>query len=166
MPDTQKLILTPEIIDLKIQRMAYQIWEQNASVRHLVMVGIADNGCVLAEILATQLRNISPLTVSIIRLEMDKANPLNSFPKIEEDLSGKSVILVDDVSNSGKVALYALRAITAYLPNKISIAVLVDRKHKNFPVHPNIVGHSLSTTLQENITVASDGNKLLGVYLD
>ncbi|MCC6186249.1 MAG: phosphoribosyltransferase [Chitinophagaceae bacterium] len=166
MPNTPKLILPPEIIDLKIQRMAYQIWEQNAAVSELVLIGIADNGCVLAEILATQLRSISPLKISIIRLEVDKANPLNSAPSISEDLNGQSVILVDDVSNSGKVALYALRAITAYMPSKISIAVLVDRKHKNYPVHPNIVGHSLSTTLQENITVVSDGTKLLGVYLD
>lgn len=166
MPNTPKLILTPEIIDLKIQRMAYQIWEQNAAVNHIVMIGIAENGCVLAEILANQLRSISPLTVNIIRLAINKTNPLLDAPSISENLNGQSVILIDDVSNSGKVALYALKAITAYLPSKISIAVLVDRKHKNYPVHPNIVGHSLSTTLQENISVASDGKKLLGVYLD
>jgi pyrimidine operon attenuation protein / uracil phosphoribosyltransferase len=166
MPHTQKLILTPEQIELKLQRMSYQIWEQNASVTELVIVGIADNGTVLAELLAQKLEAISPIKLSLISLKIDKANPLNNLPTIDEDLTGKSVVLVDDVSNSGKVLLFSLRCITAYMPAKIGLVVLVDRKHKIYPVKPNIVGHSLSTTLQENIRVESDGKRLTGVYLN
>jgi pyrimidine operon attenuation protein/uracil phosphoribosyltransferase len=166
MPQSRKLILSPEQIELKLQRMAYQIWEQNAHQSELAMVSIANNGWVLADILADKLEAISPIRVQRIRLKMDKHHPLNNLPNIDQDLNGKSVLLVDDVANSGKVMLYALRSITAFLPSKITMAVLVDRKHKSYPIFPNIVGHSLSTTLQENITVESDGKSLTGVYLD
>jgi pyrimidine operon attenuation protein/uracil phosphoribosyltransferase len=166
MPNSRKLILTPEQIELKLQRMVYQIWEQNANNTELVMVGIADNGCTLANILADKLEAISPIKVQRIQLKIDKQNPLNNIPEIREDLNGKSVLMVDDVANSGKVMLYALRPITAYIPSKINLAVLVDRKHKSYPINPNIVGHSLSTTLQENISVECEGKQLTGVYLN
>lgn len=166
MKHIRKLILSPEQIELKLQRMAYQIWEQNATQTELVMVGVAENGCVLANILAQKLEAISPIKVQQIRLKIDKANPLNELPTIRENLSGKSVLLVDDVANSGKVLLYALRPVLDYFPTKISMAVLVDRKHKSYPINPGIVGHSISTTLQENITVETDGTSLTGVYLD
>jgi pyrimidine operon attenuation protein/uracil phosphoribosyltransferase len=166
MKNLRTLILTPQEIELKLQRMAYQIWEQNANQTELVMVGIAENGSVLARILADKLAAISPIQVQLICLKIDKANPLNELPTINENLSGKSVLLVDDVANSGKVLLYALRPVLHYFPSKISMAVLVDRKHKSYPINPGIVGHSISTTLQENITVESDGTSLTGVYLD
>jgi pyrimidine operon attenuation protein/uracil phosphoribosyltransferase len=165
MKNAGTLILSPEQIELKLQRMAYQIWEQNATQTELVMIGIADNGIVLAEILAQKLEQISPIKVQLISLCINKENPLIGLPQIDSDLTGKSVLLVDDVANSGKVLLYALRPILQYFPSKISMAVLVDRKHKAYPINPNIVGHSLSTTLQENILVVSDGKKLTGVYL-
>lgn len=166
MPNTRKLILSPQQIELKLQRMAYQIWEQNAAESELIMIGIADNGSVLANILAEKLEAISSIKVRRIRLVIDKQQPLNNLPKIDEDLNGKSVLIVDDVANSGKVMLYALRPVTNYFPSKINLAVLVDRKHKAYPINPNIVGHSLSTTLQENITVETDGKNLTGVYLN
>lgn len=166
MKNIRTLILTPQQIELKLQRMAYQIWEQNAHQTELVMIGIAENGCVLAAVLAQKLEAISPIKVQLIRLKIDKANPLNELPTISENLNGKSVLLVDDVANSGKVLLYALRPVLQYFPATISMAVLVDRKHKSYPINPGIVGHSISTTLQENITVESDGTNLTGVYLD
>lgn len=166
MSQNNKLILTPEQITLKIQRMAYQIWEQNADQKELVMIGIADNGFILAQLLAAYLEKISPIKVNCLSLRIDKKNPLNALPQIDLNLDNKSVLLVDDVANSGKVMLYALRPVTAYSPTKINLAVLVDRKHKSYPINPNIVGHSLSTTLQENIRVESDGNSLTGVYLN
>jgi pyrimidine operon attenuation protein/uracil phosphoribosyltransferase len=163
--DNAVLILNEHQIQLKIQRMAYQVWEQNAQENELVVIGIADNGYVLAELLVQQLNKISPIQTSIIKLIIDKANPLNDLPSIVDSLNGKSVLLVDDVSNSGKVLLYALKPVMDYLPKKVTMAVLVDRKHKAYPVKPNIIGHSLSTTLQEHIRVVSDGEKMLGVYL-
>lgn len=166
MKNIRTLILTPQQIELKLQRMAYQIWEQNVNQTDLYIIGIAENGCVLANLLAKKLETISPIKVHLIRLKIDKANPLNALPTINENLNDQSVLLVDDVANSGKVLLYALRPVLQYLPSKISLAVLVDRKHKSYPINPGIVGQSISTTLQENISVESDGTNLTGVYLD
>lgn len=166
MTQARTLILNQEQIKLKLQRMVYQIWEQNADQTELIMIGIADNGFVMAKILAEKLEAISPIKVKLISLTFDKLTPLKNLPSIEENLDGKSVLLVDDVANSGKVLLYALRPVLNYFPARINMAVLVDRKHKSYPVNPNIVGHSISTTLQENITVESDGTSLTGVYLD
>jgi pyrimidine operon attenuation protein / uracil phosphoribosyltransferase len=149
-----------------MQRMAYQIWEQNSSQTELIMIGVENNGFVLAKLLASLVEQISPLKVTLISLHINKQTPLNQLPEISENLDGKSVLLVDDVSNSGRVLLYALRPVLAYFPAKINLAVLVDRKHKSYPINPDIVGHSLSTTLQENITVESDGTVLTGVYLN
>ncbi|MDI9319576.1 MAG: phosphoribosyltransferase family protein [Phycisphaerales bacterium] len=160
------LILSPQQIELKLQRMVYQIWEQNVNQTELVMIGIAQNGSVLAKILADKLQAISPIKVQLIQLTIDKVNPLHRLPSISEDLNGKSVLLVDDVANSGKVLLYALKPVLSYFPAKINLAVLVDRKHKSYPINPDIVGHSISTTLQENIRVESDGHSLTGVYLN
>lgn len=166
MTQTRTLILSPEQIKLKLQRMVYQIWEQNANQAELIIIGIEENGFVMAKLLAEKLEAISPIKVKLISLSFDKLNPLKNLPSIEENLDGKSVLLVDDVANSGKVLLYALKPVLAYFPSKINMAVLVDRKHKSYPVNPDIVGHSLSTTIQENISVESDGTNLTGVYLD
>jgi len=160
------LILTPEQISRKLQRMAYQIWEQNTGQEELTMIGIASNGVVMARNLAAILEQISPLKVRVIELAFNKSSPLQNLPAIEEDLNGKSIVLVDDVANSGKVLLYALKPVMAYMPSRIIIAVLVDRRHKSYPIYPDIVGHSLSTTLQENIRVESDGHQLTGAFLD
>lgn len=166
MKNSGTLILSPQQIELKLQRMVYQIWEQNANQTEMVMIGIAQNGSVLAKILADKLQSISPIKVKLIELTIDKVNPLHQLPSISEDLNGKSVLLVDDVANSGKVLLYALKPVLSYFPAKINMAVLVDRKHKAYPINPDIVGHSISTTLQENISVESDGHTLTGVYLN
>jgi pyrimidine operon attenuation protein/uracil phosphoribosyltransferase len=166
MTQTRTLILSPEQIKLKLQRMAYEVWEKNAGQAELIMIGIADNGFVMARLLAEKLEEISPIKVKLISLAFDKNTPLRNLPGLTENLDGRSVLLVDDVANSGKVLLYALRPILAYFPSQINMAVLVDRKHKSYPVNPDIVGHSLSTTLQENISVESDGKNLTGVYLD
>jgi pyrimidine operon attenuation protein/uracil phosphoribosyltransferase len=74
-------------------------------------------------------------------------------------------LLVDDVANSGKTLLYAMKPLLEFSLKKILVAVLVDRKHKSFPISPDIVGHSIATTLQEQIIVESNGTKITGAYL-
>jgi pyrimidine operon attenuation protein / uracil phosphoribosyltransferase len=166
MENARTLILGAEQIEWKLQRMAYQIWEQNVDQKELTIIGIADNGLVLAQNIAEKLRKISSLNISIIKLAFNKMEPLTDLPDIAEDLNGKSVVIIDDVANSGKVLLYALRPVMQYIPSKIIMAVLVDRKHKSYPIYPDIVGQSLSTTLQENIRCESDGTTIKAVYLD
>ncbi|RYZ52316.1 MAG: phosphoribosyltransferase, partial [Sphingobacteriales bacterium] len=83
-----------------------------------------------------------------------------------DTLNNKNIVLVDDVANSGKTLLYALKPLMDFEPAKIQVAVLVDRKHKNFPVTPDIIGHSVSTTIQEHIIVQYEGGRLTGAHLE
>jgi len=163
----QIAILTAAQIAQKLRRMAFEIWEQNSEEEEIFMIGIREVGAAVAAKIAEILQEISPLKIQLSSLEINKKNPLEKEPVLTAGaLNGKSVILVDDVANSGKTLLYALKPLLAFEPKKIQVAVLVDRKHKNFPVTPDIIGHSLATTLQEHIIVNYEGGKLTGAHLE
>lgn len=159
------LILDQERIDLKLQRMAFQVWEHNSTEKEITIIGIEGCGEAVARSLAQRLEKISPLKVEIFILRMNKKHPLSEQIQLDASLEGKSVILADDVANSGKTLLYALKPILSYELKKVMVAVLVDRKHKSFPVSPDIVGHSVATTLQEHIEVVCEGDRITGAYL-
>ncbi len=159
------LILDKEQIGHKLQRMAYEVWEHNSNETGVTLVGIESTGMAVAQSLAERLKKISPLKVEVLAVKMNKRKPLADKINLEADLSGKSVVLVDDVSNSGKTLLYALRPILNYETKKILVAVLVERKHKAFPISPDIVGHSVATTLQEHIEVETEGAAITAAYL-
>ena len=160
------LILDRQRINWKLQRMAFQIWEHNSDAKKITLIGIENGGATVAASLGARLRSISPMEVNVRTLRMDKKNPLENPATFSEDLNGQHVVLVDDVANSGKTLLYALRPLLDFKPAKIMIAVLVDRKHKTFPVTPDIIGHSLATTLQENIVVSIDGDIVDAAYIE
>jgi pyrimidine operon attenuation protein / uracil phosphoribosyltransferase len=159
------LILDKERISWKLQRMAYEIWEHNSKEQQITLVGVHGSGLTVANLLAEKLRQVSKMTVQVATLKINKRNPLTEDVKIEGNVSGSSVVLVDDVANSGKTLIYALKPILDAGPTKITVAVLVDRKHKSFPVAPDIVGHSVATTLQEHIEVEAMDGQIAGVYL-
>lgn len=159
------LILDKERISWKLQRMAYEIWEHNSKEKSVTLAGIHGSGLAVANVLAAKLKEISGLQVNVITLKLNKRKPMSAPLNIGDDLAGQSVVLVDDVANSGKTLLYALRPILDFELKRVMIAVLVDRKHKSFPVSPDIVGHSIATTLQEHIEVETDGDLITGVYL-
>ncbi len=159
------LILDKERINWKMQRMAYQIWENFSNEQEVILLGIEGSGAAVARSLARRLGEISPLNVETISIKMNKKEPLAEEVTIPVDLSDKAVVLVDDVANSGKTLLYALRPILNYKLKKVLITVLVDRKHKSFPITPDIVGHTVATTLQEHIEVETDGEYITAAYL-
>lgn len=148
------LLLDARRIERKLLRMAWQIWEHNSDRDAVTLVGIAEGGAIIADKLAGHLRVISDLTITVRRLELSKRSPLQSPVTIDGDIPDDSVVLVDDVANSGRTLLYALRPIMDAGPDKILIAVLVNRKHKSFPINADIIGHQVATTLQENIIVS------------
>jgi pyrimidine operon attenuation protein/uracil phosphoribosyltransferase len=148
------LLLNNNQIERKLLRMAWQIWEHNSNRQAITLVGIQRGGAALAERLAHELGRICPLKIDVVSLELAKRQPLEAPVNLSAPISAKSVVLVDDVANSGKTLLYALQPIAATNPEKVLIAVLVDRKHKSFPVNPDIIGHQVATTLQENILVS------------
>jgi pyrimidine operon attenuation protein/uracil phosphoribosyltransferase len=160
------IILDKERISRKLQRMAFQVWEHNSNEDAVTLIGIEGSGLAVAKNLAKTLKSISPLKTEVIPLKLNKRKPLAEEIKIDRDLSGKSVVIVDDVANSGKTLLYALKPLLNFDAKKITIAVLVDRKHKSFPISPDIVGHSVATTLQENIIVETEGDSITAAYLE
>ena len=160
------IILDKERISYKLRRMAYEIWEHNSSEQEIVLIGIKNGGKILADNLSAIIKEISPLQVHTIAFSINKKKLLNNIPEIKEDLTGRSVILVDDVVNSGKTIMYSMQALLAYDLKKLMVAVLVDRKHKSFPIYSDIVGHSVATTLQDHIEVETEGQEITAVYLE
>jgi pyrimidine operon attenuation protein/uracil phosphoribosyltransferase len=165
MDKNKVLILDKEQIDSKLQRMAYEVWEHNSNETGITLIGVETTGMTVAQSLANRIRTISPLQVDVLSVKMNKRKPLAENITIDTDLTNKSVVLVDDVSNSGKTLLYALRPILDYETSKILVAVLVERKHKAYPLSPDIVGHTVSTTIQEHIEVEAQNGDITGAYL-
>jgi len=166
MSETRNYILDGGTSLKKLQRMAYEIVEQNMEeTQELVLAGIKDNGVVLAHIIAGFLDEIFTGTVKVIEVELDKKHPGEVLLTGNIDFNGAVIIVVDDVTNSGKTLLYALRPLLAYHPKKIQTLTLVERSHKLFPVKSDYVGISLATTLQDHIFVEVEDGKVLGAYL-
>lgn len=157
---SQNIILTNPEIDHKIKRIAYQIYETFAEEEEIILAGIAKNGYVFAKKIAEIVRTISDLEVILCEVKIDKQNPFNeiitSIPK--EKYENKSIVLVDDVLNSGTTLIYGVKHFLETPVRKIKTAVLVDRNHKNFPVKADFKGISLSTSLKEHVHVVFENN--------
>lgn len=166
MTQPKKLILDERKIDHIIRRIAYQIHENNMDAKSLVIVGICGQGVELAGRFSDELRRIDDkIKVGQLRIDLDKTNPKETA-QLSEDvstLSGKSVVLVDDVLNTGKILTHGLQVLLAADVKKIETAVLVDRGHPQFPISATFSGYQLSTTLEEHIEVKL--GKKPGVYL-
>lgn len=163
----RSVILTNTEIQHKIRRIAYQIYESNSSEKSVILAGIANNGYLLAKKLKTTLEKISPIEVILCEVKIDKKNPLNPIgTSISEAVyKNKSLILVDDVLNSGSTLMYAVKHFLNVPLKQFQTAVLVNRNHKKYPVKADFKGISLSTSLQEHVSLEMDGNAIT-VYLD
>ena len=150
----------------KLERMAFEIWENNMEEQEIILAGIRSSGSVVANNIKRLLESISPIKVQLISIHLDKKHPTDVKLSENLDFSGKVVIVVDDVANSGKTILYALQPFLPFHPKKIQTLVLVERTHKAFPVCSDFVGLSVSTTLQEHIYVEVDEKGVLGAYLE
>lgn len=150
------LLLDEAAIAQKIKRLSYQIYEDNFDEKEIVFIGIKDNGVLFAEKILNYFNEISTIKAYLFSIQLNKLNP-NADSIIFEGnaqlLQNKVVILIDDVANSGKTMCYALKPILEYLPKKIQTLVLIDRKHKNYPIQADYIGLSLSTTMKEHIRV-------------
>ena len=153
-------ILESSKVKQTITRLAYQIYEESYKETELHLIGINSAGMQLGEKLKSNLKEISPLDIHIHQLTINPKRPLDetNLSVSSELLKGKQVIIVDDVANTGRTLFYGCRPIMDVLPKKIEFAVLVDRKHKHFPVKVDYVGLSLATTLKEHIIVEFNGD--------
>lgn len=149
-------ILNEKQIEQKIQRLAIEILENNYEEKELIMIGINNRGWEVAQRLRAKIEARGKTRVIMTRLRLSPAAPLDDPIELEmpaEDMAGKVVIIADDVANTGRTLFYAFRPLMNVLFKKVEIAVLVDRKHKSFPIKVDYVGLSLATTLRENIDV-------------
>lgn len=160
-------ILTHEQVKQIVKRMAYQIYENNFDEKELILAGISGRGETLANMLCEELGEISRLKLHKITITINKENPSESTTLLSSEipLKDKKAIIVDDVLNTGRTLIYALLPFLKGNATKIQTAVLVDRNHKTFPVSADFIGTSLSTTLQEHITVEIEKKKI-NVFLD
>ena len=160
-------ILGAKEVQNKICRLAFEIYEGNFQEKEIALVGIEPNGAVLATLLKNEIERISPLIVHFSTIKLDKDSPLskvNISLKVDQ-ISKTSVILVDDVLNSGRTMFYSFKPFLESELYKVQVAVLVDRAHKKFPISADYVGYSLGTTLQEFVQVNLSNNEEYAVYL-
>jgi len=158
-------ILTKETAENKLRRMAYEVLENNFDEPHIIIAGIRESGSVIARNIQHLLAEVGNLTTQLLTISLDKKSPREVEVSEKIDFNNKVIILVDDVSNSGKTLSYALKPFLEFQPKKIQTLVLVERSHKAFPVQPDYVGLSVATTLQEHIYVEVDGETVMGAYL-
>ncbi|MFT4024363.1 MAG: phosphoribosyltransferase family protein [Flavihumibacter sp.] len=166
MDTEKKYILDEAAAAVKMERMAYEIAEAlGGTTDRIILAGVRDNGVVMAHILARLIRNIAGLESEIIELTLDKRNPGPVTISGETDFNNRVILLVDDVVNSGKTSLYALKPFLNSHPRRIQLLTLIERTHKAFPVKADYVGISLATTLQEHIYVEVSGDRITGAYM-
>jgi pyrimidine operon attenuation protein/uracil phosphoribosyltransferase len=158
-------ILDQSVAEKKLRRMALEIMENNPDEKELVLAGIRGSGSVVAKSIQKMLSEISNVKIEAISLTLDKKEPKEVILNPKMDFNNKVIIVVDDVANSGKTLLYAMKPFLEFQPKKIQTLVLVGRSHNSFPVHPDYVGLSIATTLQEHIYVEVSDDKVLGAYM-
>lgn len=164
----RSLILDQDDINRKIERISYEILEQNDGEQEIILAGIRQKGFVFAQRLESYLRQTANFSVILTDLQLQKHNPVVSEILMGIDpssVNNKVVIVCDDVANTGKTLLYAMKPFLDFAPKRIQIAVLIDRQHKVYPVSPDFVGLSLSTNMQEHITVEIGTGMEEAVYL-
>lgn len=155
-------------IKQKINRLAFEVYENNFSEKELFIVGIEGNGYKVAQHICKKLEDISHIKVKIGKINVNKDKPWEGEPEIdftEKDFVNKTIVLVDDVLNSGKTLMYAVKLFLDKPVKKINTVILVDRSHTRFPVKADYVGLTLSTTLQERIEADFSVKNKEAVYL-
>ncbi|NND62194.1 MAG: phosphoribosyltransferase [Flavobacteriaceae bacterium] len=159
------IILTKAQINHKIRRIAYQVYESNVNEKQVIIAGIKSNGYVLAKKIKAEVEKISPIKGVLCEVEIDKKRPTSpiktSIPLSE--VKNKSLLLVDDVLNSGTTLIYGVKYFLDIPLKQFKTAVLVDRNHKKFPVKVDFKGISLSTSLNENVAVSFEKDNYAAV---
>jgi len=155
-------ILSGEEIRRTLNRLASQIVEACSDLSQVVLLGIYTRGVPLAHLLAHQIEIIEQIQVPVGAIDItfyrdDLAKIAVRTPAktdIPWDLTGKIVVLVDDVIYKGRTIRAALNAVTEYgRPEVIKFVVLVDRGHRQLPIHPDFVGKVLPTAKEEKVKV-------------
>jgi pyrimidine operon attenuation protein/uracil phosphoribosyltransferase len=164
---SRTIILTNQQINHKIRRIAYQVYENNIDEKEIILAGIKNKGFILAKKLKKVLESISDIKVLLCEVKINKRSPLDPITTSlsSDDYKNKSLVLVDDVLNSGSTLIYATRHFLEVPLKQFKTVVLVNRNHKKYPIKADFKGISLSTSLQEHISVEFDNNTAIA-YLN
>ena len=155
-------ILSADEIRRTLNRIASQVVEKSRVLSELVLVGVYTRGAILANLLARQIEALEQVEVPVGALDItfyrDDLDQIGirtpAKTDIPFDLSGKTVVLVDDVIYKGRTARAALNAVNDYgRPAAIWLAVLVDRGQRELPIHPDFTGKKLPTSKEEQVKV-------------
>jgi len=160
-----KQVLGPDDVRRAVTRMAHEIIERNHGLDGVALVGLQRGGVWLAEMLGAEIERIDhavpvgSIDASLYRddIGLRPVSP-GSVSRIDFDVDGTTVVLVDDVLYTGRTVKAALDAITDYgRPDAVQLAVLVDRGHRELPIRPDFVGKNLPTSTAEDVVATVDG---------
>ena len=162
---TKNCVLDMDSINRKIRRMAFEIAERNIDEDELIIAGIQGNGELVAGHLTKELLKIRTFQITPVTIRLNKKDPRNVFVDPPSDIENKVIIIVDDVANTGKTMLFALKPFLEWNTKKIQTLALVERSHKLFPIQTDYTGLSITTTLQEHISVETENDNITGAWL-
>lgn len=160
-----KRVLGPDDVRRAVTRMAHEIIERNHGVDRVALVGLQRGGVWLAELLGAEIERIDravpvgSIDASLYRddIGLRPVSP-GSVSRIDFEIDGAIVVLVDDVLFTGRTVKAALDAITDYgRPSAVQLAVLVDRGHRELPIRPDFIGKNLPTAMHEQVAATADG---------
>ncbi|MBO4795737.1 MAG: bifunctional pyr operon transcriptional regulator/uracil phosphoribosyltransferase PyrR [Clostridia bacterium] len=156
-------IMNAESVDRALMRISHEILERNPDAKELCIVGVLRRGATLAAQIAENLKKLSDITlytgtldITFYRDDLGKQalDPSLNHTDVDFDVEGKTVIIVDDVLYTGRTARAAMDAVIALgRPQKIQLAVLVDRGHRELPIRGDYVGKNVPTSRKEIIAV-------------
>ena len=165
--EDKNVIINDNQIRSKLKRISYQILETNLQNSVIVIAGIESNGYLIAKELKKTLNKLSNIEVILCKVKIDKKNPRKPIETSisKDEYSNKSIVLVDDVLNSGSTLVYAVKHFLEVELSQFKTAVLVDRNHKKFPVKADYKGISLSTSIQSQVIVEFKGSKIQAILV-
>lgn len=165
MPE-KRYILNQKEVSQKIHRMSLELAENlSGNDAPLVLIGIRDSGTTVAENVGKLLPQYIANSIQIVSMKLNKDYPTDVVISEQVELNGKNILIIDDVSNSGRTLVYALKPILEGHPKSIQTMVLVQRMHQQFPVKPDYVGLSLATTKEDHIQVEVVNSEIVGAYV-
>jgi pyrimidine operon attenuation protein / uracil phosphoribosyltransferase len=165
---TETQLLSQTQVLQKIRRIAFEIYENNFEETQIVIAGIKGQGHAFAKKLAVALNEISSIEATAVLIDVDKDVTYDSpveFDCDERFLEHKTIVVVDDVLNTGRTFAYCLSPFLSIPVKRIQVAVMVDRNYRRFPILADYVGYQLSTTLSDYVSVELDDEEEMGVYL-
>ncbi len=150
-----------------IRRMSHEIIERNSDLNNLVFLGIMRKGVPLAKLIVDNIEKFEDIQIPMYELDISgyrDDKKVNEFKKLDINLTGKTVIVIDDVLFTGRTVRASMDAIIDLgRPKKIQLAVLIDRGHRELPIRADYIGKNVPTNLSETINVNFHENQ--GVYI-